>query len=157
RRTYPPPANRETSRGIRPETHSFPARDDFAIVYIPILDRVVPPLDGVGLFKPLLNIRFHTAVVLRGDVQRLAVGILADLTLLDQHSSTLDDMAWQLEHGLPVHVGCVDCNVGVGPRAEMPFVLQSQDAGGSSPCDDRDVRERVFAVQILQHALLPYL
>ena len=48
------------------------------------IDRVVPPLDRVRVFEPSLDVRLDAPVVFGRDMQRLAVGFLADIALFDQ-------------------------------------------------------------------------
>ena len=47
------------------------------------IDRVIPPLNRVGLFEPALDVGLDVMVVIGCDVQRLAVGFLADFALFD--------------------------------------------------------------------------
>src|SRR5262249_18776908 len=104
-----------------------------------VIDRIVPPLDRVGLLEPVLDVRLNVAVILRRDVERLAVEFFPDLTLFDNDVAALDDVARELKHGLLIWVWRINCDISIGPRAEVAFVRESEDPGRSSPGDDGDL------------------
>ena len=63
-------------------------------------------------------------------MQRLADELLADLPLLDDDPAPLDDVTRQLEHRLAIRIRRVDGDVGIGARAEVSLVPQSEDPAG---------------------------
>src|SRR4051794_25972291 len=67
--------------------------DYLGVMQVGVVDRIVPPLDRVIVLEPILDVRLDVAVILGGDVEGLAVGVLADVALLDDQAAGLDDVA----------------------------------------------------------------
>lgn len=93
---------------------------------------------------------FGGGVVVGGDVKGFAVEFFADVALFDEDAARFDDVAREREHRFLVLVRGVDGDVGVGSRAEVAFVFESQNAGGTGTGDDGDVVEGVGAFEVGQ-------
>src|SRR4051794_24880121 len=97
--------------------------DHFMVLHVGVADGVISPPDRVGILEPPTDVRFHVMVVRGRDMERLAIGVLAELALVDDDSSGLDDVARQLEHRLLVLARRINRDIGIGPRSEVALGL----------------------------------
>ena len=113
---------------------------------VTVVDRVIAPANGIVLFEPLLDVYLDVAIILRRHVQRLPNEGVSYFTLVDHHAARFNHRARQLEHDFFVLVWRVDCDIGVGARAQMAFIFEAQDPRRAGAGDDCDLAKRVFPI-----------
>src|SRR6185295_10323840 len=107
-------------------------------------------LHAVSLLEELLERGLDARVVLRADPQQATRAGRAQLAVLDDRVTVLDDVARRGEHLLAVLAIVIDRDVGVGADAEMPLVAQPQEAGRSRAGYHRDLLQRVLAIEVVE-------
>ena len=87
--------------------------------------------------------------------QQQAVVDPAQVALLDDQLAALDHVPRGREHLLAVGAVVVDRHVGVGADPEVALVAQAEPARGRGAGDDRDLVQRVLAVEAVEQRGAP--